>query len=99
MIEADVASRGLEFKDVADELLGDVIQKLVELLAEIAYFEAFYGAPWKDGRLARSIVKEVEEGSAAIRVLSPYGVFVVAGTAPHLIRPAWASCLAFKARS
>jgi hypothetical protein len=41
-------------------------------------------------------VKEIEDGYAAIRVLSPYGLFVVAGTAPHLIRPAWASCLAFR---
>ena len=99
MIEVDLSARGLEFRVVADELPQEVRQKLVERLAEIAYYEAFYGAPWKSGKLARSIVKEVEDGSASIRVLSPYGLFVVAGTAPHLIRPAWASCLVFKAKS
>jgi len=98
-VEVEVSTRGLEFEETAKRLDPQLRGLLIERLAEIAYFEAFYGAPWKSGNLARSIVKEVEGDSAVIRVLVRYGIYVVAGTAPHVIRPAWASCLAFKAKS
>jgi HK97 gp10 family phage protein len=98
MIEVDVSTRGLEFDEVAEILDKDLKRKLVELLAEVAYTEAFYGAPWRTGKLARSIVKEVDEdGVASIKALAPYAIHVIKGTAPHEIRPINASCLAFKA--
>ena len=98
MIEVDVSTRGLEFDEVAKSLDKDLRRLLVERLAEVAYTEAFYGAPWKTGKLARSIVKEVDEdGEAKIMALAPYAVHVIKGTSPHEIRPVNASVLAFKA--
>ena len=70
---------------------------MIEKLADIAYASAFFGAPWKTGKLAGSIVKEVGDGEASIQALVPYAVYVVKGTAPHEIRPVNASCLAFEA--
>ena len=98
-VEVEVSTRGLEFEETAKRLDPQLRGLLIERLAEVAYFEAFYGAPWKSGNLARSIVKEVEAESAVIRVLAKYGIYVVAGTAPHEIRPVGASCLAFRAKS
>ena len=67
-------------------------------MADIACASAFFGAPWRTGRLAGSIVKEVADCEASIQALAPYAVFVVNGTAPHEIRPVNASCLAFESR-
>lgn len=98
MIEVDVSTRGLEFDEVAETLDKELRQMLVERLADLAYAEAFYGAPWKTGKLARSIVKEIDEdGEASIKALAPHAVYVIKGTAPHEIRPVNASVLAFKA--
>ena len=100
MIEVDVSTRGLEFDEVAKTFDRELRQMLVERLAEVAYAEAFFGAPWKTGNLARSIVKEIDEdGEASIKALASYAVHVEKGTAPHEIRPARASVLAFKARN
>jgi len=52
MIEVDVSTRGLEFNEVAEILSKDLKRKLVERLAEVAYSEAFYGDPWRTGKLA-----------------------------------------------
>jgi len=99
-VEVEVSTRGLDFEAVAETLNHKTKQLLVKRLAEVAYHEAFYGAPWKSGKLARSIVIEVnEEGEAKIQALAPYAKFVVEGTRPHEIRPAGASVLVFKARS
>ena len=88
MIEVEVSTRGLEFEEVAESLSKDLRRELVERLAEVAYSEAFYGAPWKSGKLARSIVKEIDEdGEATIKVLAPYAIHVIKGTAAHEIRP------------
>jgi HK97 gp10 family phage protein len=98
VIEVDVSTRGLEFDEVAETLDKELRQMFVERLADVAYAEAFYGAPWKTGKLARSIVKEIDEdGEASIKALAPYAIYVVKGTSPHEIRPVNASVLAFKA--
>jgi hypothetical protein len=98
VIEVDVSTRGLEFDEVASTLSGKLKRMLVERLAEVAYNEAYHGAPWKTGKLAKSLVKEVDEdGAAVIRALAPYAKCVVKGTAPHEIRPVNVSCLAFEA--
>ena len=98
MIEVEVSTRGLKFDAVTETLDKELRRELVERLAEVACAEAFYGAPWKTGNIARSIVKEVNEyGEAKISVLAPYARYVINGTAPHEIRPVNASVLAFKA--
>lgn len=98
MIEVEVSTRGLEFDEVAETLDTELRQMLVERLADVAYAAAFYGAPWKTGKLARSIVKEIDEdGEASIKALAPHAVYVIKGTTPHEIRPVNASVLAFKA--
>jgi HK97 gp10 family phage protein len=96
LITVEVSTSGLEFDEVAESLSKDLKQKLVEKLVDIAYAAAFWGAPWRTGKLAGSIVKEVTEGEASISALAPYAVYVEKGTAPHEIRPVNASVLAFE---
>ncbi len=91
-----VSARGLDFEEVASKLGRELKQKLIERLADIAYSSAFFGAPWRTGKLAGSIVKEVGEGEAWIHALAPYAVYVEMGTRPHEIRPARSSVLAFE---
>ncbi len=99
MIEVEVTTRGLEFDEVTSKLSKELKQKLIEKLADIAYASAFFGAPWRTGNLAQSIVKQIGEGEASIQILAPYASYVIFGTAPHEIRSRNASCLVFKARS
>jgi HK97 gp10 family phage protein len=96
LITVEVSTRGLEFDEVAEKLSKGLRQKLIEKLADIAYTTAFWGAPWRTGKLAGSIVKEVAEGEASINALASYAVYVEKGTAPHEIRPVNASVLAFE---
>ena len=98
MLTVEVSTRGLQFNEVAARLSRELRQKLIERLADLAWASAFYGAPWRTGKLAGSIVKEVTDGGAEIQALAPYAVFVEKGTAPHEIRPVSASILAFEAR-
>lgn len=79
-----------------EEKLGPLRQKLIAKLADIAYAAAFFGAPWKSGYLAQSIVKEVGINEATIEALAPYAGFVEKGTAPHEIRPMRAQALRFE---
>jgi HK97 gp10 family phage protein len=100
MIEVTVSTRGLDFEQAARTLDEETRQKLVERLAEVAYYEAVYTAPWKTGKLARSIVIDFDEqGEAKIQALAPYAKFVVEGTRPHKIHPVSANVLVFKAKS
>ena len=92
----EVSTSGLEFDEVASKFSKELRQKLIEKLAEVAYSSAFFGAPWKSGKLAGSIVKEIGDGEASIETLAPYAVYVAKGTRPHEIRPVNASVLAFE---
>ena len=92
-----MCTRGIQFTETATRLSGELKQKLVERMADIAYANAFCRAPWKTGKLAGSIVKQVSRGEATIEALAPYAAFVIKGTAPHEIRPVNASVLAFEA--
>ena len=92
-----MCTRGLEFDEVASKFSKELRQKLIERMADIAYANAFFRAPWKTGKLAGSIVKQVSRGEATIEALAPYAAFVIKGTAPHEIRPVNASVLAFEA--
>ncbi|WNZ28461.1 MAG: hypothetical protein IAX21_07270 [Candidatus Bathyarchaeota archaeon] len=98
-VEVEVSTRGLDFEAVAKILDEETKQLLIERLAEFAYYEAFFNAPWKTGKLARSIVTKIEEGEAKLQILVPYAKFVVEGTRPHEIRPVSANVLVFKAKS
>ncbi len=97
MITVEVSARGLKFDEIAAKFSKDLRQRLIERLADAAWSSAFYGAPWRSGRLAGSIVKEVGDSEAEIQALAPYAVFVELGTAPHEMRPVNASVLAFEA--
>jgi hypothetical protein len=96
MISVEVTTRGLDFDEVASKFSKELKQKLIEKLADIAWVAAFYGAPWRTGKFAGSIVKEIGDGEASIQALAPYAMYVVKGTAPHEIRPMNASVLAFE---
>ena len=97
-VEVEVSTSGLDFEAVAKTLDEETKQLLIKRLAEIAYYEAFYSAPWRTGKLARSIVTEIEDGEAKLQALAPYAKFVIQGTRPHKIHPAGANVLAFKAK-
>jgi len=96
VFSVEVSTRGLQFNSVIDKLSKELKQKLIERLADVAWASAFYGAPWRTGRLAGSIIKEVGDGEAEVQALAAYAVFVEFGTAPHEIRPVNASVLAFE---
>lgn len=96
MFTVEVSTSGLEFDEVASKLSQELKQKLIEKLTDIVYASAFFGAPWKTGKLAGSIVKEIGDGEASIQALAPHAVYVVKGIRPHEIRPVNASVLAFE---
>jgi HK97 gp10 family phage protein len=98
-VKVEVSTHGLDFEAVAKILDQETRQLLIERLAEAAYYEAFFAAPWKTGKLARSIVTKIKEGEAKLQTLAPYAKFVVKGTRPHEIRPVSANVLVFKATS
>ena len=90
-----VARRGLNLDLFAKNFQGEVAQRIVEETADFAFEQMYSNAPWRSGNLAMSIKKEVGEGKVDIKPLAPYAVFVEKGTAPHIIRPINARCLAF----
>ncbi len=98
-IEVQIIRSGLELEVVSSEFEPEIAQKLVDRLADLAWSNAFYEAPWRTGYLAQSIVKDVGILEASIKPLASYAVFVENGTAPHVIRPVNASVLAFEGSS
>jgi HK97 gp10 family phage protein len=98
-VQIDIIRSGLELEVVSEQFEPQVAQKLVERLADLAWSEAFWEAPWRTGYLAGSVVKDVGVLTASIKPLASYAIFVEKGTAPHLIRPVNASVLAFEAAS
>jgi hypothetical protein len=91
-----IARRGLNLDLFAKNFQGDVVQRVVEEMGDFAFTQMYSNAPWRTGNLAMSIKKEVSEGKVVIKPLASYAFFVEKGTAPHLIRPVNASCLAFQ---
>jgi hypothetical protein len=96
MFEVEVSSRGLDLSVVADEFSADVAQKFIERLAEEAEAVMFFEAPWRTGKLAQSIVKQVVKLEASVGPLVSHAWFVECGTATHEIRPIRARVLVFK---
>jgi hypothetical protein len=92
-----VSSRGLTFEEASENISSELRQLLVSRLAAVAYFEAYRGAPWRSGLLAKSIEVEVsEDGEAVVMPTVSYAPYVIRGTAAHKIRPVNAGCLAFR---
>jgi hypothetical protein len=96
MFEVEVSSRGLELSVAADEFPVEVAQRFIERLADQTESFMFFEAPWKSGKLAQSIVKQVDNLEASVGPLVSYAGLVETGTAPHEIRPIRARVLAFK---
>lgn len=97
VLEVEVFSRGLQLSVVSKEFPLEIAQKLVERLAQEAESFMFFEAPWRTGKLAQSINRQVEGLSAVVGPLASYAIYVETGTAPHEIRPTRSSILAFKA--
>jgi HK97 gp10 family phage protein len=91
-----VARRGLDLNLFAKNFQSEVSQRLVEETADFAFEQMYANAPWRSGNLAMSIKKEVGEGKVSVKPLASYAIYVEKGTAPHIIRPVNASCLAFQ---
>ena len=91
-----VARRGIDLKLFADQFGDAVTQPILEETGDFAFDRMYENAPWRNGFLAQSIKKTVGEGRVDIKPLASYTLFVVKGTAPHIIRPVNASCLAFQ---
>lgn len=96
MLEVEVSSRGLELSTVADEFSVEIAQKFIERIAQETEAVMFFEAPWRTGKLAQSIVKQVDGLEVFVGPVVPYAGFVEFGTAPHEIRPIRARVLAFK---
>ena len=96
MFEIEVSRRGLDLYVVADTFSVEVAQKAIERLAAEAEAEMFFEAPWRSGKLAQSIVKQVDGLEASIGPLASYAYFVEKGTATHEIRPIRARVLRFQ---
>ncbi len=95
-VQIEIIRSGLEHEVVSQQFEPEIAQKLVDRLADLAWSNAFYEAPWRTGYLAQSIVKDVGILEASIKPLASYAIFVERGTLPHLIRPVNASVLAFE---
>ena len=96
MITVEVARSGLQLEVLANQILPQLKQKLVERLADVAWSSAFYEAPWRTGYLAQSLMKQVDQFSATVGPMASYAVFVEEGTRPHEIRPIRARALCFE---
>ncbi len=96
MFEVEVSCRGLELSVVSERFPVEIASKLIERLAQETEAAMFFEAPWRSGKLAQSINRQVEGISAKVSPLVPYAMYVEMGTAPHEIRPIHSSVLAFK---
>ena len=95
MIEFSVTKNNLELTEIAQKISGPLKEKLIERITDIAFEEAFWGAPVKTGYLASTIYKQVTSDEGIVGVAASYGKFVVEGTAPHEIRPTNGEVLSF----
>ncbi len=96
MFEVEVSCRGLELSVVSERFPVEIASKLIERLAQETEAAMFFEAPWRSGKLAQSINRQVEGISAKVSPLVPYAMYVEMGTSPHEIRPIHSSVLAFK---
>ena len=95
-ISVEVSQRGLDLSLFADKVEEKLLPGLVKGAAEYAYALMSAKAPVRSGRLLGSIRKDVRGLEATIGPTVPYAIYVEYGTAPHEIRPVFASVLRFE---
>ncbi len=94
-LQVKVQRRGVDLAVYATRLRDAFTGSFVAGLADFAFTSMLGFVPWRTGTLGRSITKEVRDGGFTVKPTAPYAGFVERGTAPHLITPLHASCLAF----
>ena len=95
-IRIEVSQRGLDLSRFADKIADQVLPGLVKAAVEYGYAVMSAKAPVRSGRLLGSIKKHFYGLEGSVGPTVPYAVYVEYGTAPHEIRPVFASVLAFK---
>jgi hypothetical protein len=97
--QVEVQQRGLDIRILGGKIAGEILPGLVKRVAEYAYTLMSAKAPVRSGRLLGSVRKDVRGLEATIGPTVPYGIYVEYGTAPHEIRPVYASVLRFETES
>ena len=95
-IRIEVSQRGLDLSGFAGKIADQVLPGLVKAAVEYGYAVMSAKAPVRSGRLLGSIKKHVYGLEGSVGPTVPYAVYVEYGTAPHEIRPVFASVLAFQ---
>ena len=95
-IRIEVSQRGLDLSGFAGKIADQVLPGLVKAAVEYGYAVMSAKAPVRSGRLLGSIKKHAYGLEGSIGPTVPYAVYVEYGTAPHEIRPVFASVLAFQ---
>lgn len=80
----------------ADKVEEKLLPGLVKKAADYAYALMSAKAPVRTGRMLGSIRKDVRGLEATIGPTVPYAIYIEYGTAPHEIRPVYASALRFE---
>lgn len=86
---------GLDVTLVAAKLPAKMRHWLVDRVGGFAFWEMNVRAPYKTGKLRRSIKKRVSGLEVRITPTAPYSIFVEEGTRPHEIVPVNAKALRF----
>ena len=94
-IRIEVSQRGLDLSGFAGKIADQVLPGLVKAAVEYGYAVMSAKAPVRSGRLLGSIKKHVYGLEGSVGPTVPYAVYVEYGTAPHEIRPVYASVLRF----
>jgi HK97 gp10 family phage protein len=98
-ITVEVQQRGLDIKILADKISSEILPRLVKKAADYAYALMSAKAPVRTGRLLGSIREQIRGVEATVGPTVPYAIYVEYGTAPHEIRPVYASVLRFETES
>lgn len=97
MISVEIKTAGPGLEQIAAALAGPVRDKFLQLISDVAFETMRELAPVRTGALRDSIQKFETEDGVKVGPTAPYAVFVEEGTAPHMIYPVNARCLAFMA--
>lgn len=96
MIAVRIERLGLDIRVFAENVDRQLIQPLIERLADRAEQIMREKAPARTGSLKASIMKEIRGKEAVIGPTAPHAIYVVFGTRSHEIRPAHARALRFE---
>jgi len=95
MISIEVRKRGLDFTVLAAKFPAE-LRRFVNNVGDFAFTEMKIRAPFKSGKMRRSIRKTVLGLEVKIGPTVPYAVFVEEGTVAHDIYPVNARALRFE---